>query len=147
MIDHVYISVNNLDKSVEFYTAALEPLGWRWFGKYDSSSGPDGVPDLYGFGDAEYTSGEAVGSSIWLRERKLGETGLYLGIVCDGRDEVDAAYEAAINAGATDEGQPADRTYFAPGYYAANVADFDGNRLEFVHKSWNPKRHPPRERS
>ena len=32
----------------------------------------------------------------------------------------------------------ADRTYFAPGYYAANVADFDGNRLEFVHKAWNP---------
>ena len=31
----------------------------------------------------------------------------------------------------------ADRTYFAPGYYAANVADFDGNRLEFVHKAWN----------
>jgi catechol 2,3-dioxygenase-like lactoylglutathione lyase family enzyme len=147
MIDHVYISVTNLDKSVEFYTAALEPLGWRWFGKYGSCSGPDGVPDLYGLGDAEYMSGEAVGSSIWLRERKLGETGLYLGIVCDGREEVDAAYEAAINAGATDEGRPADRTYFAPGYYAANVADFDGNRLEFVHKSWNPQRRPSRERS
>ena len=23
----------------------------------------------------------------------------------------------------------------APGYYAANVADFDGNRLEFVRKA------------
>ena len=33
-----------------------------------------------------------------------------------------------------------DRTYFAPGYYAANVADFDGNRLEFVHKAWNSAR-------
>ena len=143
MIDHVYISVTNLDKSIEFYRAALEPRGWRWFGKYDSSSGPDGVPDLYGLGDAEYMSRKAVGSSIWLRERKPGETGLYLGIVCDDREEVDAAYEASINAGATDEGKPADRTYFAPGYYAANVADFDGNRLEFVHKSWNPKRRPP----
>jgi len=39
---------------------------------------------------------------------------------------------------AGDEGEPADRTYFAPGYYAANVADFDGSRLEFVHKAWNP---------
>jgi hypothetical protein len=52
---------------------------------------------------------------------------------------VDAAYAAAIKAGGTDEGQPADRTYFASGYYAANVADFDANRLEFVHKAWNPK--------
>jgi hypothetical protein len=34
-----------------------------------------------------------------------------------------------------------DRIDFARGYYAANVADFDGNRLEFVHKAWNPKRH------
>ncbi len=40
-------------------------------------------------------------------------------------------------AGGLDEGGPADRTHFAPGYYAANVADFDGNRLEFVHKAWN----------
>ena len=87
-----------------------------------------------------FGSGNAVGSSIWLRQRKPGETGLYLGIVCDTNELVDAAYAAAINAGGTDEGEPADRTYFAPGYYAANVADFDGNRLEFVHKAWNPKR-------
>ena len=43
-------------------------------------------------------------------------------IVCDTNDAVDAAYAAAINAGGIDEGRPADRTYFAPGYYAANVA-------------------------
>ena len=66
-------------------------------------------------------------------------TGLYVGIVCDTNELVDAAYAAAIKAGGTDEGKPADRTYFASGYYAANVTDFDGNRLEFVHKAWNPK--------
>jgi hypothetical protein len=77
----------------------------------------------------------------WLRQRKLGETGLYVGIVCDTNELVDAAYAAAVKAGGTDEGQPADRTYFASGYYAANVADFDGNRLEFVHKAWNPSTH------
>ena len=27
---------------------------------------------------------------------------------------------------------------FGPSYYAANVADFDGNHLEIVHKSFNP---------
>jgi hypothetical protein len=36
---------------------------------------------------------------------------------------------------------PAERTYFAPGYYAANLTAFDGNRLEFVQKAWNPKTH------
>ena len=104
-------------------------------------SSPEGVPDLSGIGDDAFRCRKAVGSSIWLRQRKPGETGLYLGIVCDANALVDAAYAAAIKAGGTDEGKPADRTYFARGYYAANVADFDGNRLEFVHKAWNPKRH------
>ena len=140
MIDHVYISVTDIQRSLAFYAAALRPLGWREFGNYDSASGPDGVPDLYGLGDSTYVSGTGVGSSIWLRPRLSGETGLYVGIVCDSNDDVDAAYAAAIEAGGTDEGLPADRTYFASGYYAANVADFDGNRIELVHKAWNDAR-------
>ncbi|MFE9313160.1 VOC family protein [Streptomyces sp. NPDC006706] len=139
MIDHVYISVSDIEKSRAFYRDALKPLGWSEFGNYDATSGPDNVPDLFGLGDETYISGTGVGSSIWLRQRKPGETGLYVGIVCDSKEAVDAAYAAAINAGAIDEGVPADRTYFAPGYYAANVADFDGNSLEFVHKAWNDK--------
>jgi catechol 2,3-dioxygenase-like lactoylglutathione lyase family enzyme len=140
MIDHVYISVSEIEKSMAFYIEALEPLGWRQLGNYVADSGPEGIPDLYGLGDKTYIAGTGVGSSIWLRQRKPGETGLYLGIVCDTDQAVDAAYAAAISAGGTDEGGPADRTYFAPGYYAANVADFDGNRLEFVHKARNSAR-------
>jgi catechol 2,3-dioxygenase-like lactoylglutathione lyase family enzyme len=139
MIDHVYVSVTDIARSLVFYTAALKPIGWNAFGNYDSAAGPEGVPNLYGIADAMFGSGKAVGSSIWLRQRKPGETGLYLGIVCGTNELVDAAYAAAIKAGGIDEGQPADRTYFARGYYAANVADFDGNRLEFVHKAWNPE--------
>jgi len=140
MIDHVYISVNNLERSLAFYAEALKPIGWSLSSSYDAASGPQGVPELHGLGDNAYVSGTGLGSSIWLRQRKPGETGLYLGLVCDSNEAVDAAYAAAIKAGGTDEGQPADRTYFAPGYYAANVADFDGNHLEFVHKAWNPAR-------
>ena len=137
MIDHVYISVTDSDRSLAFYLEALKPLGWSAFGNYDSASGPAGIPNLYGIGDDVYGGGQVVGSSIWLRQRKPRESGLYLGIVCDTNELVDAAYAAAIKAGATDQGKPADRTYFAPGYY---VADFDGNRIELVHKAWNPKR-------
>ncbi|AGT08912.1 VOC family protein [Paracoccus aminophilus] len=140
MIDHVYISVTDIEKSLAFYAEALKPLGWSLFGKYDSASGPADVPDLHGLRDSAYGSGTEIGCSIWLRQRQPGETGLYLGIVCDSNEAVDQAYAAALKAGGTDEGKPADRTYFAPGYYAANIADFDGNRLEFVHKAWNPKR-------
>ena len=121
-----------------FYLAALKPLGWTAFGKYDSSAGPAKVPDLHGLGDAAYSSGKALGSSIWLRQRRPGETGLYLGIVCDSNAQVDAAYHAAIRAGGVDDGPPADRTYFSAGYYAGNVIDPDGNQIEFVRKAWNP---------
>ena len=64
MIDHVYISVTNIEKSLSFYSDALKPVGWRAFGNYESASGPEGVPDLYGIGDEMYASGKAVGSSI-----------------------------------------------------------------------------------
>ncbi|WP_442543540.1 VOC family protein [Arthrobacter sp. KN11-1C] len=140
MIDHVYVSVTNIERSLAFYAAALKPLGWRPLGNYEASAGPEDVPDLHGVGDAAYGGVEAVGSSIWLRQRKIGESGLYLGIVCDTNEAVDDAYSAAMSAGGINEGRPAYRTYFAPGYYAANVADFDGNRLEFVRKSGNPVR-------
>jgi catechol 2,3-dioxygenase-like lactoylglutathione lyase family enzyme len=139
VIDHVYISVNDVSRSLAFYSAALEPLGWRELGSYDSSSGPDAVPDLFGLGDDAYGSGFAVGSSIWLRCRQPGETGLYIGFVADDHAAVDAAYAAAVDAGGTSEGEPAVRSYFGSGYYAANVGDFDGNHLEIVNKSLNPR--------
>jgi catechol 2,3-dioxygenase-like lactoylglutathione lyase family enzyme len=41
MIDHVYISVTNIEKSLAFYLEALKPLGWRESGKYDAASGPN----------------------------------------------------------------------------------------------------------
>jgi catechol 2,3-dioxygenase-like lactoylglutathione lyase family enzyme len=139
VIDHVYISVTDISRALAFYSAALEPLGWRELGRYDSSSGPDEVPDLYGLADEAYGSGTAVGASIWLRRRQPGETGLYVGFVADDHASVDAAYAAAIDAGGTSEGKPAVRSYFGSGYYAANVGDFDGNHLEIVNKSFNPR--------
>ena len=140
MIDHVYVSVNDIGRSRAFYAAALQPLGWRELGAYDSTTPK--VPDLFGFGERDYGLGEVVGSSIWLRERQPGETGLYLGLVADSPAEVDAAYAAALAAGGQDDGGAGPRPYFGAGYYAANITDFDGNRLEFVNKSWNPKRRP-----
>ena len=70
MIDHVYISVTNVEKSLAFYAEALKPIGWSLFGNYDAASGPEGVPELHGLGDNAYVSGTGLGSSIWLRQRR-----------------------------------------------------------------------------
>ena len=138
MLDHIYISVGDVPRSLAFYATTLSPLGWKELGTYDSSSGPAGVPDLSGLGDEAYGSGTGVGCSIWLRQRQIGETGLYVGFVADDEAEVNAAYVAALAGGGISEGEPAIRSYFGPSYYAANVGDFDGNHLEIVHKSFNP---------
>ena len=49
---------------------------------------------------------------------------------------VDAAYAAAMAAGAVDNGAPGARLHYDPRYYAANVLDPDGYSLEFVYKRW-----------
>ena len=50
MLDHVFISVSDLDRSIAFYTAALAPLGITTRVDYDGKDGPPGHPDLKGFG-------------------------------------------------------------------------------------------------
>lgn len=59
-----------------------------------------------------------------------------IGFVADAAAQVDAAYAAAMAAGATDDGAPSARLYYDPRDYAANVLDPDGYSLEFVYKSW-----------
>ena len=129
MLDHVFISVSDLTRSIAFYTAALAPLGIHDRVDYDGADGPAGHPDLKGFGN---------GGKIffWLRPGVVEGRAAHVGFVANSQAEVDAAYAAAIAAGATDNGPPAARLYYAPRYYAANVLDPDGYSLEFVFKNW-----------
>lgn len=129
MLDHVFISVSDLTRSIAFYTAALTPLGIHDRVDYDGADGPAGHPDLKGFGN---------GGKIffWLRPGVVEGRAAHVGFVANSRAEVDAAYAAAIAAGATDNGPPAARLYYDPRYYAANVLDPDGYSLEFVFKNW-----------
>lgn len=138
MIDHVYLTVNDPERSLAFYLAALAPLDWREFGRYDAASSPDTVPDLWGITDGAGDDGVGRSASIWLRRGEVRGTGLYLGLAAADPAAVDAAYVAALAAGGRDDGPPGMRLHFADGYYAANVCDLDGNQVEIVHKGWNP---------
>lgn len=129
MIDHVFISVSDIDRSIAFYTAALTPLGITARIDYDGSDGPTGHPDLKGFG----AKGRIF---FWLREGVPAGSATHVGFVASSEDEVDEAYNAAIQAGARDNGAPGARLYYDPRYYAAGVVDPDGYTLEFVYKSW-----------
>jgi catechol 2,3-dioxygenase-like lactoylglutathione lyase family enzyme len=129
MLDHIFLTVSDMKRSISFYEAALAPLGINERFDFDGKNGPPGHPDLKGFG----ANGRLF---LWLREGIAGSQAVHVGFVANNRNQVDAAYAAAIAAGATDNGAPAARPYYDPRYYAANVLDPDGYSIEFVYKSW-----------
>jgi len=129
MLDHIFLTVSDIERSVSFYEAALAPLGINERFDFDGKNGPPDHPDLKGFG----ANGRLF---LWLREGIADSHAVHVGFIASSRNQVDAAYAAAIAAGATDNGAPAARLYYDPRYYAANVLDPDGYSIEFVYKSW-----------
>ena len=132
MLDHVFITVRDLGRSIAFYEAALKPLGIEHVVDYDGKDGPPGHPDLKGFG----RDGRVF---FWLRQGGADAKAAHVGFVARNNDEVNTFHKAAMAAGATDNGKPGTREYYDPRYYAANVFDPDGYSLEAVHKSWQHK--------
>jgi catechol 2,3-dioxygenase-like lactoylglutathione lyase family enzyme len=129
LLDHVILTVKDLDRSIAFYETALDPLGIAHAIDFDGKDGPEGHPDLKGFG-------RDGGVFFWLRQGDADAKGAHIGFVGKSEAKVNAFYEAAMAAGATDNGKPGARLYFDPRYYAANVFDLDGYSPEAVYKSW-----------
>lgn len=129
MLDHVFISVSDIERSIAFYQATLAPLGIVHAHDYDGKDGPPGHPDLKGFG----ANGRVF---FWLREGVVEGRAAHIGFVADGTSQVDAAYAAAIAAGASKIHLPGPQLHYDPRYYAAQVRDPDGYSLEFVYKEW-----------
>lgn len=129
MLDHIFLSVSDIERSIRFYEATLAPLGITARLDYDGKDGPPGHPDLKGFG--------AKGRmSFWLRQGEVEGRAVHVGFVADSKAQVAAAYAAALAQGAVDQGAPGARLHYDPNYYAANVLDPDGYSLEFVYKNW-----------
>ena len=129
MLDHVFITVRDIDRSIAFYEAALKPLGIEHAVDYDGKDGPEGHHDLKGFGKDDRVF-------FWLRQGEADAKAAHIGFIARSKAEVDAFYTAAMAAGATDNGKPGVRRYYDPRYYAANIFDPDGYSIEAVYKSW-----------
>lgn len=134
MLDHLFLSVSDIERSIRFYEAVLAPLGITARLDYDGKDDPPGHPDLKGFG----ANGRMF---FWLREGVVEGKAVHVGFVANSKAEVEAAYAAAIENGAIENGAiengaPGARLHYDPDYYAANVLDPDGYSLEFVYKNW-----------
>ena len=129
MLDHVFISVSDIDRSIAFYQKALAPLGITHAIDYDGRQGPPGHPDLKGFG----ANGRVF---FWLRQGVVEGRAVHVGLIAANQAAVDAAFAASIAAGASEIHPPGPQLHYDPRYYAAQVRDPDGYSLEFVYKNW-----------
>jgi len=120
IIDHIGFGVSDAEKSIEFYSKALAPLGiekimefegWTGFGK-------NGKPEF------------------WFGKGDSPQAPMHIAFSADSREQVDQFYEAALAAGGKDNGAPGIREIYHPNYYGAFVFDPDGHNTEAVcHKS------------
>lgn len=124
MLDHIILTVSDIQTSLAFYEAALKPLNITFFLPF---KGEDGHPDLWGFGDGQ----RAV---FWLKEGLPNPGAIHWGFKAESQALVDEAYACAMAAGARDNISPRVRLEYYPGYYAADVLDPDGYSFEVVHK-------------
>jgi catechol 2,3-dioxygenase-like lactoylglutathione lyase family enzyme len=125
MLDHIILTVSNVERSLAFYEVALKPVKIRFFLPY---KGENGHPDLWGFGYGER-------ACFWLKQGTPDPRSIHRGFRAKSNAQVDDFYQAAMAAGATDNISPRARVEYYPGYYAADVFDPDGYSFEEVHKS------------
>ena len=119
MLDHIILTVSDVDRSLAFHEAWLAPLKIKFFLPY---KGENGHPDLWGFGDGKR-------ACFWLKQRNPEPQAIHWGFTAETKTVVDEFYTASIAAGARNNISPRARLEYHAGYYAADVFDPDGYSL------------------
>ena len=126
ILDHIGLSVSDHASSQAFFSRALAPLGitlvlevegWSGFGR-------NGRPQFW-FGPAE-----------------KAQKPMHIAFAAETRAQVRRFYEAALLAGARDNGPPGIRTIYHPNYYGAFVIGPDGHNIEAVCHAAEPADNP-----
>ena len=118
MFDHVKFGVSDYAASKAFFLNALEPLGVAVV-----SEGPP----TYG---VELCSTGKASLCLYQTEEKPAH--LHLAFTAESRQQVEAFYRAALEAGGKDNGAPGLRPHYHANYYAAFVIGPDGHNIEVV---------------
>ena len=117
MIDHLGLEVADLRRSAPFYDAIFYALGVRRAHQSERAiAWGDNAP------------------LFWIVQRGRAPAPGYghLALKAKGKAAVDAAHEAGLAHGGTDDGAPGPRPQYGARTYAAYLRDPDGLRLEIV---------------
>ena len=120
MFDHVKFGVSDYAVSKAFFLKALEPLGIVVVSEGSLAYGvelcqPEGKVSL----------------CLFQTDEKPAH--LHLAFVAENREQVQAFYRAALEAGGKDNGAPGLRPQYSGNYYAAFVIGPDGHNIEVVY--------------
>jgi catechol 2,3-dioxygenase-like lactoylglutathione lyase family enzyme len=119
MLDHVGLTVSDYERGKLFYGAALAPLGYELLMEVTevgpwAGFGAGGKPDF------------------WIGKGAATVPRVHIALRAKDRATVRAFHDAAIAAGARDNGAPGLRPEYHPHYYGAFVIDLEGHNLEAV---------------
>lgn len=118
MIDHVTIATRDVEASKAFYERAFQALG------YAVAFGEERV--FWAF----QLDNNALFEIRAGRDNEHPITSTHVAFRVASKDNVDAFYQAALDAGAKDNGKPGFRPQYNDRYYACFVHDLDGHNIE-----------------
>ena len=120
MIDHISLRVSDFQKSLAFYKAALEPLGYTLVFSNDKEQ-------YAGFAGPDKERG-----GFHIHREGASHGYAHIAVLAKDRATVRKFYEAAMQAGGSDNGGAGLRPQYSPTYYGAFVLDPDGHNIEAV---------------
>jgi len=124
MIDHTGINVSQFAQSKKFYTEVLASLGYVLRLQLGDTAA--------GYGKAILQPGDDPGGAFWISAGEPCTPRIHIAFRATSQAQVNAFYDAALAAGAKDNGAPGFRHHYHKNYYAAFVYDPDGYNIEAV---------------
>ncbi|KVD42433.1 glyoxalase [Burkholderia sp. MSMB1072] len=124
LLDHVSISVPDIDRARPFYDAVMAALGATKV--YDR-------PNALGYGERCSANDPAsTFLAVYLDPAEVGASKRHWCFKAVSREQVHAFFEAGLSAGGQADGDPGLRPQYHGDYYAAFLVDPAGNRVEAV---------------
>jgi catechol 2,3-dioxygenase-like lactoylglutathione lyase family enzyme len=124
LIDHVSISVRDINGAKRFYTAVLSMLG---------AVVAHDREDAIGFGERNRPDDDRhTYLTIYQSAEAASDSRRHWCFRARSKEQVDAFHAAGLAAGGKDAGAPGLRRYH-PQYYAAFLFDPEGNKVEAVY--------------
>lgn len=125
LLDHVSITVRDLNAARPFYEAVMTALGVP---KVNDR------PDAIGFGQRNRPDDDThTYLSVYQSAVAAADPRRHWCFRAASAAQVRAFFQAGLEAGGTSEGEPGLRPHYHPRYFAAFLADPEGNRIEAVY--------------